>query len=696
MSAEEENARGESSLTAPEAVEERKADVPKVESAEKSDKRKKKAKASPAMEAGEGANQSAELNLEGTESPFSKKTTQADDENQGSPKKAKKEKPPPPPPPTEDSQLYVHFIPGKEAFEAGTPWIVHSRGGCFRVGRVEFESVAGMSTDEKAPKIGSAEAVCKCGVSNHHLAVQGVVRVEKKTIPEFGDRQVAIIRSVKDEDGETNCNPKVFRERIAEMKKDLAKSGNTIFNLNSKAERLNAMVTKLQKTADEHKQIAAQAQKELKGLQREMERTAYMSQGRNQDMDAMHDSLKQLRRGQAAAVERADQLELKLASEKEQRLKLKRRLEQVQQHHKNQENGYLKRTRELEDQLQEHLGSDLTFQSETLEGGSHEQEARAEGGVSVSSPGRNLESTGEEDSPLESGSREESTSAGLLEDALEDGTHDRNRPSSQRSGQNGLSSIYIDESSWDINPISRKAHQEEKAWPRSGSRPSSCRKPSPALQLLDDAFPGAESAPGGKSSSTGPPAAGQVHEMYEDGSSATWTYSSSLSAMSQNNDSSPMDRLSEPGGAKAALGWPLPPQGPSTNSEYSQRKLPPTRVKFGQDRMNTVGIVGLSVRSKQATSRVVQHSFVMGDENMVSAHSPLMINGIKTSGFRKGSAQAVPPTVGSLHTLPVMHASSLSIHQPGGGGGAVGGSSPFTQHLLKKQLNKLNQIKNRT
>ena len=54
--------------------------------------------------------------------------------------------------------------------------------GCHRVGRVEFETVDGMTTAETAPVIDSAEAVCNCGVSNHHLAMHGIVRVETRKV----------------------------------------------------------------------------------------------------------------------------------------------------------------------------------------------------------------------------------------------------------------------------------------------------------------------------------------------------------------------------------------------------------------------------------------------------------------------------------------------------------------------------------
>ena len=68
----------------------------------------------------------------------------------------------------EDGPMYVHFLPRKEYLEAGTPWIVHSKYGCHPVAHVQFESVMGMTTGEGQPPV----AVCKCGVSNHHLQVR--------------------------------------------------------------------------------------------------------------------------------------------------------------------------------------------------------------------------------------------------------------------------------------------------------------------------------------------------------------------------------------------------------------------------------------------------------------------------------------------------------------------------------------------
>ena len=67
-----------------------------------------------------------------------------------------------------DGPMYVHFLPRKEYLEAGTPWIVHSAYGCHPVAHVRFESLQAMTTGEGQPPV----AVCKCGVSNHHLQVR--------------------------------------------------------------------------------------------------------------------------------------------------------------------------------------------------------------------------------------------------------------------------------------------------------------------------------------------------------------------------------------------------------------------------------------------------------------------------------------------------------------------------------------------
>ena len=96
----------------------------------------------------------------------------------------------PPSTPCEDEVLYCHFIPKKEFVEKGTPWIIHSKAKCFVCSSVQFESMAMMRT---AGPGGEAPdpVVCKCGVSRHHLRVEGYVVMSAEDTP----HPVATIKS---------------------------------------------------------------------------------------------------------------------------------------------------------------------------------------------------------------------------------------------------------------------------------------------------------------------------------------------------------------------------------------------------------------------------------------------------------------------------------------------------------------------
>jgi hypothetical protein len=86
------------------------------------------------------------------------------------------------------------------------------------VGKVEFETVDGMSTGEVAPAIGSERAVCACGVSNHHLAMCGVVHVETRLIEGLGKRDVGVIRRAStDDEDDAECNARGFRDKISKL-----------------------------------------------------------------------------------------------------------------------------------------------------------------------------------------------------------------------------------------------------------------------------------------------------------------------------------------------------------------------------------------------------------------------------------------------------------------------------------------------
>eukprot|EP00242_Pyramimonas_sp_CCMP2087_P017607 CAMPEP_0198205602 /NCGR_PEP_ID=MMETSP1445-20131203/9136_1 /TAXON_ID=36898 /ORGANISM="Pyramimonas sp., Strain CCMP2087" /LENGTH=418 /DNA_ID=CAMNT_0043877965 /DNA_START=249 /DNA_END=1502 /DNA_ORIENTATION=+ len=194
-----------------------------------------------------------------------------------------------------EDQLYVHFIPGKIAQEEGKPWIIHSRQGCFKVGRVEFETVAGMLTAEKAPEIGSKEAVCNCGVSNHHLAMLGVVNVIKKNIPTHGERSVGIIRRKDDETEETEVNVQLFRERIDGFEKELLDKSKEAKQAHGRADRLDSQLLKAQaRLADVSKDLIASTEK-IKDFEGANVAVQQSLQNRSRDLNTLMETVKKLR-----------------------------------------------------------------------------------------------------------------------------------------------------------------------------------------------------------------------------------------------------------------------------------------------------------------------------------------------------------------------------------------------------------------
>jgi hypothetical protein len=92
------------------------------------------------------------------------------------------EGPSPPASPEEDTVMYCHFIPKKEYVEKGTPWIIHTPTKCHVCATVHFESMAMMRT---AGPGGEAPdpVVCHCGVSRHHLRVEGYVTMSDESTP---------------------------------------------------------------------------------------------------------------------------------------------------------------------------------------------------------------------------------------------------------------------------------------------------------------------------------------------------------------------------------------------------------------------------------------------------------------------------------------------------------------------------------
>eukprot|EP01043_Picozoa_sp_COSAG02_P021041 COSAG02_NODE_1056_length_14925_cov_84.064212_5_plen_605_part_00 len=129
---------------------------------------------------------------------------------------------PPSTPSKADEVLYCHFIPKKEFVEKGTPWIIHTTAKCYVCSTVNFESMAMMRT---AGPGGEAPdpVVCKCGVSRHHLRLEGYVTMSQENTP----HPVATIRSHRQS---TLANIPAMEQKLKCLEsdiKDLTKKNKT-------------------------------------------------------------------------------------------------------------------------------------------------------------------------------------------------------------------------------------------------------------------------------------------------------------------------------------------------------------------------------------------------------------------------------------------------------------------------------------
>mmetsp|Transcript_27624 Transcript_27624/g.52265 ORF Transcript_27624/g.52265 Transcript_27624/m.52265 type:complete len:562 (+) Transcript_27624:452-2137(+) len=247
------------------------------------------------------------------------------------------------------SHVYVHFIPGKEAQIEGKPWIIHSAAGCHKVGRVEFESVDGMTTAETAPVIDTAPSVCSCGVSNHHLAMHGMVRVETRKVPDVGRRVVGVIRRCRDEEGQEEgadpmVNTRCFRERISALEKELKDSNKDTKYHMQRAERLDQALNKVQaKLSQTRKDIEANVDQYS-----QMEDTIAMltekNQAKNKELNALQEALKILRNKRDDSQEVAD----KYHKEREEKLVIKRQYDAMRRDYARQRKSSSKTKEELE------------------------------------------------------------------------------------------------------------------------------------------------------------------------------------------------------------------------------------------------------------------------------------------------------------------------------------------------------------
>jgi hypothetical protein len=161
----------------------------------------------------------------------------------------------------EDGVLYCHFIPKKEFVEKGTPWIIHTATECHVCATVTFESMAMMRT---AGPGGEAPdpVVCHCGVSRHHLRLEGYVSMSKQNTA----HPVATIRSHRQA---TLANVPLMEQQVQTLEKGMAdlKKKNTALAKKLSAE--HEAQTKLRTQNQEWKRQAAEHESKLDSERRE-------------------------------------------------------------------------------------------------------------------------------------------------------------------------------------------------------------------------------------------------------------------------------------------------------------------------------------------------------------------------------------------------------------------------------------------
>ena len=162
---------------------------------------------------------------------------------------------PPSTPSQTDEVLYCHFIPQKEFVEKGTPWIIHTKAKCYVCSTVNFESMAMMRT---AGPGGEAPdpVVCHCGVSRHHLRLEGYVSMSKENTP----HPVATIRSHRES---TLANIPAMEQKLKALEADIKE-----LNKKNKSQALTLKAnhedhTKLRATNSEWKKKLAEQEEKL-------------------------------------------------------------------------------------------------------------------------------------------------------------------------------------------------------------------------------------------------------------------------------------------------------------------------------------------------------------------------------------------------------------------------------------------------
>lgn len=196
---------------------------------------------------------------------------------------------PPSTPSKTDEVLYCHFIPKKEFVEKGTPWIIHSKDKCYVCATVNFESMAMMRT---AGPGGEAPdpVVCKCGVSRHHLRVEGYVTMTKENTP----HPEAVIRSHR-ESAHANIplmekKQKEMEGEVKDLKKENKKQAIKLKGQHEDSGKLRATISEKKKALAETTENLTREQAAGRGAQTKLQQKDML-------MQQLQDQVQQLREG---------------------------------------------------------------------------------------------------------------------------------------------------------------------------------------------------------------------------------------------------------------------------------------------------------------------------------------------------------------------------------------------------------------
>jgi hypothetical protein len=222
---------------------------------------------------------------------------------------------PPSTPSETDEVLYCHFIPKKEFVEKGTPWIIHTTAKCYVCSTVNFESMAMMRT---AGPGGEAPdpVVCKCGVSRHHLRLEGYVSMSQENTP----HPVATIRSHRQS---TLANIPAMEQKLKCLESDIKD-----MNKKNKSQALKLKAnhedhSKLRATNSDWKKKLAEREEKLSSAQTATRAVQAKLQQKELLVNEMTQQLQSLREGSAVGGGRAQRKQQEKAAAAKQEAKQK-------------------------------------------------------------------------------------------------------------------------------------------------------------------------------------------------------------------------------------------------------------------------------------------------------------------------------------------------------------------------------------